>query len=82
MTTVILFFKFYYGHILPVPALLLNKTFLCGFTFYFFKDFTYLLLERGEGREKERKRNISWLPFTRPQLGTWPSTQACALMGN
>ena len=23
-----------------------------------------------------------WLPLTRPQLGTWPATQACALTGN
>ena len=27
--------------------------------FYFFNDFIYLLLERGEGREKERERNIN-----------------------
>ena len=26
--------------------------------FYFFKGFIYLFLERGEGREKERERNI------------------------
>ena len=49
----------------------------------FFKDFIYLILERGEGREKERERNIHvWLPLTCPQLGTWPTTQACALTGN
>ena len=49
----------------------------------FFKDFIYLFLERGEGREKDRKRNISvWWPLTWPQLGTWPATQACALTGN
>ena len=48
----------------------------------FKKDF-YLFLERGEGREKDRERNISvWLPLTCPQLGTWPTTQACALSGN
>ena len=23
-----------------------------------------------------------WLPLTRPPLGTWPATQACALIGN
>ena len=23
-----------------------------------------------------------WLPFTRPPVGTWPTTQACALTGN
>ena len=32
------------------------------------------------GREEERERNINvWLPLTRPLLGTWPATQACAL---
>ena len=49
----------------------------------FFKGFIYLFLERGEGREKERERNINvWLPLTWPPLGTWPTTQACALTGN
>ena len=39
----------------------------------------YLFLERGEGSEKERERNIYvWLPL----LGTWPTTQACALTRN
>ena len=27
--------------------------------FYIFKDFVYLCVERGEGREKERVRNIN-----------------------
>ena len=45
----------------------------------FFKDFIYLFLER----EKERKRNINvWLPLIHPLLGTWSTTQACALTGN
>ena len=49
----------------------------------FFKDFINLFLERGEGREKERERNITvWLPPMCPSLGTWPATQACALTGN
>ena len=40
----------------------------------------YLFLERGKERER---RNINiWLPLTCPLLGTWPTTQACALMGN
>ena len=44
-----------------------------------FKDFIYLSLERGEGRE----RNINvWLPLTWPLQGTWPATQACALTRN
>ena len=24
----------------------------------------------------------AWLPLPRPLLGTWPATQACALIGN
>ena len=32
------------------------------------------------GREKEKDRNINvWLPLTCPLLGTWPTTQVCAL---
>ena len=46
-----------------------------------FKKVIYLILERGEGREKEKERNINlWLPLT--SLGTWPAIQACALSGN
>ena len=48
-----------------------------------FKDFIYLFLERGEGRNIEWERNINvWLPLTRPSVGTRPTTQACALTGN
>ena len=51
--------------------------------FYFLKDFIYLFLDRGEGWEKERGRNINvWLSLTHPLLGTRPATQACALIGN
>ena len=47
---------------------------------FFFKDCIYLFLDRGEGWEKERERNINvWLPLTHPLLGTCPATQACAL---
>ena len=50
---------------------------------FFKKDFIYLILDRGEGREKERERNINvWLPLSCPLLGTWPTTQTCALVGN
>ena len=36
----------------------------------FFLDFIYLFLERGEGREKKRERNINvWLPLVRPPTG-------------
>ena len=49
----------------------------------YFKNFIYLFLERGEGREKEREINIRvWLPLMHPLLGTWPATQAYALTGN
>ena len=45
--------------------------------------FIDLYVERGERREKERERNIHvWLPLMHPVLGTWPTTQACALTGN
>ena len=49
-----------------------------------------LILERGEGREKERERNIdvrekhqlvTFFPI-RALTGTEPTTQACALTGN
>ena len=50
--------------------------------FGFLKDFTYLFLEGGERREKERERNNDRLPLACPLLGTWPTTQACALTGN
>ena len=50
---------------------------------YFLKYVIYLFLERGEGREKERERNINmWLPLDHLLLETWPATQACALTRN
>ena len=37
---------------------------------YFLKDFIYLFLERGEGREKKMERNISvWLPLAHAWIG-------------
>ena len=48
-----------------------------------FKDFIYFIFSEGEEKEKERERNISvWLPLARPLLGTWTTTQVCALTGN
>ena len=68
---------------------LLNLGKKCKFLFSFlfilflFLDFIYLFLERGEGRVKEKMENINvWLPLACPQLGTLPTTQACALTGN
>ena len=37
--------------------------------YYLKKYFTYVFLERGEGREKERKRTNVWLPLACPSLG-------------
>ena len=57
-----------------------------GFTlkYIFFKFiFYYLFIFRARGRERERERNIPvWLPLECPLLGTWPTTQTCALTGN
>ena len=55
----------------------------CVLGFFFFKDFIYLFLERGEGKEKDRERNIHvWLPLMSPLLRSWPTTESCALTGN
>ena len=55
----------------------------------FLKDFIYLLLERGEGREKEKKRNINVIEKHRLvacctclELGTEPENQAHAFTRN
>ena len=38
---------------------------------------------RERGREGEREGNVHvWLPLKHPLLGTWPTTQACALTRN
>ena len=50
------------------------------FTFLFFLRFYFIFGE--EGREKEWERNTDLLPLACLQLGTWPATKACALMGN
>ena len=42
-----------------------------------FKDFIYLFLESGKGGRGRETSNIAC-----PQLGTWSTTQACALTGN
>ena len=46
----------------------------------FFLDFIYLLLERGEGREKQRDRNIDWLSLI--HTPTRDETQAYFLTVN
>ena len=52
---------------------------------FFKKDFIYCLEEGKEGRDRETlmcERNINQVSLVHPQLGPWPSTQACALSGN
>ena len=48
---------------------------------FFYKDFIYLFLERGEEREKEEEKHQCVVASHMPLL-TWPETQACALTGN
>ena len=60
-----------------------KKVFLVHLFIVFGKDFIYLFLDRGEGREKERERKVNvWLPLAHPLLGIWLTTQAWALTGN
>ena len=50
---------------------------------FFFRILFILCLDRREGREKDRERNINvWLPLAHSLLRAWPTTQACALTGN
>ena len=51
--------------------------------FFFFKDF-YLFIFREKGREGERdgEKYQCVVSSNAPPLGTWPTTQACALTGN
>ena len=41
-----------------IPTSLKLSDVYCGLLAFIKKDFIYLFLERGEGREKERERNI------------------------
>ena len=56
---------------------LLLTLFLKGF----FKKRFYLFIFREEKGGKEGNINV-WLHLECPQRGTWPATQACALIGN
>ena len=51
-------------------------------SFFFLKDFIYLFSERGEGRGKERERNIYGVVSCVLPTGTCPATQARALTGS
>ena len=41
-----------------------------------------IFLERGEGRGKEERNINVWVSHKHPLLGTWHTTQVCALTGN
>ena len=50
--------------------------------FAFLKDFIYLFLERGEGREKEREENINvWLPLAHPTGDLTCNPGMCSRLG-
>ena len=65
-------------HSTPTPA---TAPFLSMSFKKFLKDFIYLFLEGGREEKRERSINV-WLPLECPLLGTWPTTQACALTRN
>ena len=46
---------------------------------FFFKDFIYLLLERGREGEREGEKHQCVVASCTLLLRTWPATQACAL---
>ena len=48
--------------------------------FFFLKSLFIIFRERGKEGEREGEKH--GLPLSQPQMGTWPTTQACALTGN
>ena len=50
--------------------------------YFFKKDFIYLYLDREEGRERGREASMCGCFPGAPYWGTWPTTQACDLIGN
>ena len=49
---------------------------------YLKKCVIYLFLEKGKGKEKEGEKHRCVVVSHTPLLGTWPATQAFALIGN
>ena len=58
-----------------------HTLYIALYLIFVFKDFIYIFLERGEGREKEGKKHLSVDSFT-PPIGDLPATQVRALTGN
>ena len=48
--------------------------------YFLFLKILFIFRERKREGERERKINV-WLPLVHPLVGTWPTTQACALTG-
>ena len=74
------------GHDQSVPnlascVLLISRVLLFKGTLFI--EMILFIIFRERGKEEDRVRNINvWLPLACPLLGTWPTTQACALTGN
>ena len=58
-----------------------EKEFFC-ILLIFFKDFIYFYIEGKKGRKRGRKTSVYGCLSHTPQPGTWPTTQACTLIGN
>ena len=53
------------------------------YIYIIFKIFyLFIFRERGRAGEREGEKHQCVVAFCMPQLGTWPTTQACALTGN
>ena len=73
----------------PLLTLFYNLQKLHFLTLKKFFLIIYFQREEKGGRERHThththsvcERNTEWLPLARPQLGTWPTTQACAQTG-
>ena len=44
--------------------------------------YLFIFTQREREGEREGEKHQCVVAFHRPQLGTWPTTQACALTGN
>ena len=68
------------------PIFFFHSSFPSSLQWIYISFLKILLIYFREGkgeRKNERERNISvWLPPMRALLGTWPTTQACALAAN
>ena len=63
----------------------LNILLFCTYQFvllFFWRFYLFILRERGREGERGGKKHQCVIASYAPQLGTWPPTQVCALMGN